>query len=244
SSRNDLLNRLRGQVVELPDLKPVFAHWPQAVSPHKEELDTVVENKMIKLFPPGERLQKMQKGEMALFGAAWWPYAPLSELTIVTHFSTWATKLFVWDDEIDSSEYSNLIKDLDKASLYRRQTVNYIHACLFGDPDSRNRSVHPIIAHFKPIGDALRVVFDYEQLYSFYQELVHYVDSTQVEQKYQIDGNIPSVEEYMTRRMGSSAVRPSLVLTEYGYNMRLPRHLMDNKNMCAVWDATNVIISV
>ena len=50
---------------------------------------------------------------------------------------------------------------------------------------------------------------------SFISELLLFVEMTGVEQETQMTGVIPTVEEYMDRRMGSSAVGLCLAITEY-----------------------------
>ena len=50
---------------------------------------------------------------------------------------------------------------------------------------------------------------------TFLKELEFFVKMTHVEQECQMKGELPSVEEYTSRRMGSSAVRVCLAISEY-----------------------------
>ncbi|KAL8679066.1 MAG: hypothetical protein Q9186_004606 [Xanthomendoza sp. 1 TL-2023] len=52
------------------------------------------------------------------------------------------------------------------------------------------------------------------QIETFFQEFEYFIDMTDVEQRAQMGKQIPSVEEYLQRRMGSSAVRVCLAITE------------------------------
>lgn len=47
------------------------------------------------------------------------------------------------------------------------------------------------------------------------KELEFFVKMTNVEQECQMKGELPSVEDYKWRRMGSSAVRVCLAISEY-----------------------------
>lgn len=71
-----------------------------------------------------------------------------------------------------------------------------------------------------------------------------FVNSTQIEQQHQVDNYLPTVEEYMSRRIGSSAVRVCLALTEFSQNIRISPSVMEDLNMQVVWDSTNIIISL
>lgn len=57
-------------------------------------------------------------------------------------------------------------------------------------------------------------VCEVAQRSTFIKELEFYIEMTHVEQDYQMRGELPSVEEYKQRRMGSSAVRVCLAISE------------------------------
>lgn len=82
---------------------------------------------------------------------------------------------------------------------------------------------------------------------------------TEVEQVCSLNDHLPSVEDYLQRRMGSSAVGVCLALTEYtltgflwlllltiyryAFDMELPTLVMQDIDMRQLWDETNIIIS-
>jgi len=139
-------------------------------------------------------------------------------------------------------------------------------------------SSNPIITKFKPIGDAIFGSFTKgrsmrlfpscnsmtetleAQAASLLYELELFVQMTGVEQQYQMNERLPTVEEYMERRMGSSAVGVCLAMTEFvnfivnGDKMltsdsrscngiEIPPSIMQDADVKALWDETNVIIS-
>lgn len=53
-----------------------------------------------------------------------------------------------------------------------------------------------------------------EQRQNFYEELEFYISTTETEQKFHLDGRIPSLEEYWAVRMGTSAVGACLAVIE------------------------------
>lgn len=61
----------------------------------------------------------------------------------------------MWDDELDSAEYSSLINDLPAAIQYRNDTLDFIGACLTGQKHTSQITDNKVIKSFKPIGDAV-----------------------------------------------------------------------------------------
>lgn len=96
------------------------------------------------------------------------------------------------------------------------------------------------------------------QVERFSDELRFFVQMTGVEQSTQLEGGLPSIEQYLQRRMGSSAVGVCLAITEYSlhisllrllihkrycFNMQLPPSIMAEDDMRNIWTETNMIIS-
>jgi hypothetical protein len=57
SAREELVDRLRGSQITIPDLHALFRHWPQNVSSHARELEAVADVRLKRyqriLEPPG-----------------------------------------------------------------------------------------------------------------------------------------------------------------------------------------------
>ncbi|KAI0596014.1 isoprenoid synthase domain-containing protein [Biscogniauxia sp. FL1348] len=246
TSREKLLAGIKGSKVVIPNLKPVFGHWPQATNPEIEKLDEYIQGTLESLLSgPGDKkqLQRMKKTNVAQFGATWWPFASLEPLKIDTHFATW---LFLWDDETDSQEFSSLINDFEKASAFRKETAEYLKATLSRNcpSDLSHLSTHRMITFFKPIGDAFTKASNDRQLKSFLDELIFFVDMCEEEHRAQQSPELPTIDQYMRRRMGSGAVRTCLALIEYSYGISLPEEVMESKLMQSIWYEANVIICV
>lgn len=94
------------------------------------------------------------------------------------------------------------------------------------------------------------------------REIDLFAEMCEVEQRVLLSGQLPSVESYQRRRMGTSAVTVCLAMHEYvqffgiaqgisgsldhryTLNMRLPQHVILNPKMQMLWDQTNIIIWV
>ncbi|KAF2964683.1 hypothetical protein GQX73_g8904 [Xylaria multiplex] len=244
NTRAELVARIRGSRVRIPDLQGLFTHWPQHVHPEVEKLDEHVQRTLESIFPePQEeqRLRKMKATEVALFAASWWAYAPFEMLCVATTLSIW---LFVWDDELDSTEFSSLIDDFKSASEFRKETIKFIRASLSRNQSSDNLMLtnNRIITCFKPVGDAITAAYNDRQIDTFLKELMFFVDMCQEEHKFQMTADMPTPEQYIQRRMGSGAVRVCLAINEYTTGITLPEEIINSGPIQTIWHETNIII--
>ncbi|KAL9042707.1 MAG: hypothetical protein Q9180_000409 [Flavoplaca navasiana] len=189
-ARDELLQSLQGQTLQIPDLQALLQHWPQYINLELDRLRGHVEMRLQQIFPEGRRLKKTMAADAGLFAASWWPYARYQALEIATDLSIW---LFVWDDELDSTQYSTLALNISRANAFRAETLDFAEKCLIAE---RQQAAPP------------------NQIQTFMKELRFFVEMTAVEQHVQMSKKLPSVDEYRHRRMGSSAVRICLAIAE------------------------------
>ncbi|KAI0143932.1 terpenoid synthase [Hypoxylon sp. NC0597] len=242
--REQLLMSIRGSRVVIPDLQSMISHWPQGTHPEVERLDEYVQKTLTCLLSSssgGARFRKLKASNIALFGATWWPYASYEALEIVTCLSIW---LFAWDDEMDSLELSTVINDWDKASIFRQKTVDYIRQSLSRDLELElsNISTDPLISLFKPVGEAISKSCNDRQISALLDELLFFVNMCGEEHGLQVAHCLPTVEEYVRRRLGSGAVRVCFATIEYAYGITLPQQIRDDEAMQRIWHEANVII--
>ncbi|KAI1119885.1 terpenoid synthase [Nemania abortiva] len=244
--RNNLVNQIRGSRVRISDLKGLLSHWPQEVHPKVQELEQHVEKTLewILAKPDDElRLRKMKASKIGLFTASWWPYASFEALCALATFSAW---LFAWDDEIDSFEFSSLTGDLSSAKAFREGTMHYVRDQLTAKNPENPEAVtnSRLISGFSPVGAALCKSYNNGQINKFLEELEFFIKMCEEEHRTQATGRLPTVEEYMQRRMGSSAVRLCLALSDYATGVAMPADIMSDDSMQIIWHETNIIISV
>ncbi|KAI0486517.1 terpenoid synthase [Xylaria cf. heliscus] len=245
-NREDLLKLMRGSSIKIPDLRPMISHWPQGVHPEAERLRKLVVNDVNRILSPTgdeDRISKVQESALELFAASWWAYAPFDALYIGARLAIW---LFTWDDETDSLEFTSLMGNYDRACEFRKETLAYLKASL-----SKERtyplsdiSTNTIITNFEPVAEALLKCYNDRQLADITNDLLFYINMCEEEHKTQEAGRLPSVDEYLERRMGSGAVRVCLGLTEYACGIRLPDEIMKHEAMVAIWHETNLSISI
>ncbi|KAF2963420.1 hypothetical protein GQX73_g10143 [Xylaria multiplex] len=215
-SREELVARIRGTEVVIPDFQSLLSHWPAQVHEEVCRLSEDVQRRLESIFALEEdksRIQWLTACKLDLFGASWWPSAPFENLVITTALAVW---LFAWDDETDSLEFSPLLKNFEKSCKFRKDTLSYLEAALSLSPDPyilNNASNDRLITNFLPVGQAIARSYD-------------------------------DLEDYIRRREGTSATRVCLALTEYAVNFRLPAAIMESIEMQSIWHEANMIISI
>ncbi|KAH7311393.1 isoprenoid synthase domain-containing protein [Stachybotrys elegans] len=244
NTRDSILAKLRGASIILPDLQDMMKHFPAGVHQDAEKLHQDVQMSLEDLIPSHDgtnRLSSMIAANHAFLGAFWWPGAPYDSMRIATWFLTW---LFYWDDEIDSTEFSTLISDIELSTNYREETLRFIEASLggMGDMELSRISSNPLITSFAPIGKGMWENASERHRNDFLREIQNYFEMTMEEQISQLEERLPSPSEYMARRMYSGGVLPTLALHEYAIGIELPDDVAESKVMQEIWHETNVII--
>ena len=257
-----LASSLRGQTIEVPDLHPDYVGWAQGINPHYKEMVPMVDSKLKRyaslirachilyyspyilrncsLLSDHVKLSKLQKADIALFAAMWWPRAAWNEYQVVTYLSLW---LFAWDDEIDMA-VGDLSHNFQAAQKFRDETALFIgYALGFGEGETPPPTRGAIVSDFKVVADALRGVYTRgtcklgftqlpfeivpdpvynfteilttDQLQDFLHEMQLFLEMAGQEQRYRLTDTIPTPAQYWTCRMGTSAVGICTALNEY-----------------------------
>ncbi|KAI3395276.1 hypothetical protein diail_1474 [Diaporthe ilicicola] len=249
NARQALLSSIKGQVITIPDLKPIFDDWKgiqsRQIGPWLEPLREKVRGRLTILGFDQDKRQRLEAADFALFTALWWPDAPsLAHAEILAYLVIW---LFTWDDEIDEPTGS-YTDDETSAQTYRNHTLNFVGTCLSlpsvpsSSPGPRNR----IVESFDVIGSALLASYDTNQRQRFFDEIARFMTASEVEQSCRLHDRIFTLQEYWSVRMGTSAVYIGSAAGEFsmGFGSPLPLEVMRCSEMQALWDETNIIISI
>ncbi|KAE8447756.1 hypothetical protein EG329_010150 [Mollisiaceae sp. DMI_Dod_QoI] len=103
---------------------------------------------------------------------------------------------------------------------------------------------HPMIESFRVIGEALAEAYTVEQRENFFEDTIFYISTTETEQKWHLESQIPSLEDYWYSRMGTSAVRSCLAMIEFVNGIRGPYAMTTKEpSLTALCDeATKIVI--
>lgn len=189
--------------------------------------------------------KRLEAADFALFTALWWPDArSLAQAEILAYLVIW---LFTWDDEIDEPAGS-YTDDETKAQAYRTHTLHFVGTCLGLTSASEPSLVmsNRIVESFDVIGSALCASYNTHQRQRFFDEIVRFMSASEVEQACRLQDRIFTLREYWSVRMGTSAVYIGSAAGEFSMSSGspLPLEVMRSSEMQALWDETNIIISI
>ncbi|KAF1985433.1 hypothetical protein K402DRAFT_109094 [Aulographum hederae CBS 113979] len=196
-SRQELIYRLQGQAVHVPDLSEVFEDWPKAVHPQLPKLRIEVDQFLDTLISDGSRPQKMKQADLGLFASSCWPYVAPSRLAVLCQIVIQHFRLHHEFNSLSDSVSSNL----SDAAEYCETAENFIGWCLGLNPERPSLQKFPDIKVFRVIGDELRLKFSEQQRKTFFYEVQKYLQSLLREREMREGAQIASVKEYWRLRM-------------------------------------------
>ncbi|EPS43319.1 hypothetical protein H072_2687 [Dactylellina haptotyla CBS 200.50] len=241
---HDYVQSLKGQTLRFPDIDGLFKHWPTGFNPHYEVLRQVQDAELYKLLGPGKRYEALLAADCAFHSASWWPNATFDSLRVV---SALVAFLYIWDNEIDSPEFSNISSDLDAGEGFRERTIEHMRKYLAEElPERgvRSEQVEMAIASFNPVGEAVGFRLSRLQRKLFLEENIRFVRATGDEQRMELGGRAPSIDDYMQIRMGTSGVAALSALTEYMMQVDLGDEIRNDPDIQSIYKENNSIISL
>lgn len=182
-------------------------------------------------------LRRLKRADFGLFAATWWPDLTREQLRLMAYCIIW---LFMWDDEIDS-EQSNLGHELSTAHSYRQRTLDFITTSL-GLADAASEACNNVL--ITSVADVLAPIVSAEkgQRKRFLEEIEFFIHATETEQMRRLENRLPRLDEYISCRMGTSAVGVCVVL----HNILVEEPMVDSNRqvMDEMMLQTNMMISI
>jgi hypothetical protein len=118
--------------------------------------------------------------------------------------------LFFWDDAVDreiGSYLPELALNIEKGSEYRRKSLEFARYHLgLSNPSVEPVAPTPGAAIFAGAGQILRENGNEDVCRRFYDQLVFFMDSCEIEQADRLAGKFPSIQEFWDARWGTTAV--------------------------------------
>ncbi|KAL9095768.1 MAG: hypothetical protein Q9165_002200 [Trypethelium subeluteriae] len=137
--------------------------------------------------------------------------------------------------EIDA-EVGPLASDIQKAQLFRAETIAYVKNCLA--MSEKIPGVCPssnIIQSFEAVSEEVCKVYNEEQRITLIDEIAFFMRTSATEQKARLAPEMPSLPSYIECRMGTSAAGVTCGINEYTYEKALPSAVMKDPDMKVLW---------
>ncbi|KAJ7360778.1 isoprenoid synthase domain-containing protein [Mycena albidolilacea] len=241
---HEYVQTLRGQTLRFPNLDFPLKDWPKGLSPHYEDLRMVQHTELRKLVGAGKAYDVCAATDCAYLVAAWFPNASWDALRLASQIITF---LYLWDDAIDSPELTDMVHDLGASHRFRQETRDQFNRYLADEPapvEANDSQLSPPLRSFIPVGEALAFRTTKGQRAQILSELHKYVDACEYEQLSELSGQAPAIEEYLRRRMGTSAVGFVVASLEYITGIDLGDMIRSDEYVKAVFDETVFNIAI
>ncbi|KAI1293945.1 terpenoid synthase [Xylaria venustula] len=227
--------QLSGQILHTPDFVKTLASWPTDTNKHIEEIEVLVDEYLERIITSDTKLKALKQADFAKLISLWYPDAEWPELKVATAYTVW---IFVWDDEVDAGD----IFEEHLAHEYYRKSIAYSHYILGLDKHSTNGTgtvaPGPNMALFADFGCVLKERADIHQRQRFFDNLKDFMEKVGIEHSYRLSGAMPTLNDYMTIRMGSVGCTPQIALTDFILRIRLPESIMRCDAMVVLWEET------
>ncbi|KAK8030724.1 hypothetical protein PG990_000458 [Apiospora arundinis] len=213
-SFDEVKEALVGQTLTVPNLRPLFGHWPQGINPALSSLQSAISGSTEKFGMKPEHRESLIDANVVDFAALCWPEVDLEALEFWTHLVMWTWIVEGYTD--------TLVADEAAANAFRSKAKSVWSSMLeLGEPESRmetqappqQRQYQTLIASFKPFAARFCQMFDLESRQLLLDELFVYLKGTELEAKMRSSRQMPSYERYLNMRMLANGSGFFLVLS-------------------------------
>ncbi|KAK7935828.1 isoprenoid synthase domain-containing protein [Apiospora marii] len=197
-SFDEVKETLAGRTLTVPDLRPLFQHWPQDVNPALGRLQQAVLSGLEKFALKPQHRESLIDANVAHFTAHCWPDADFDTLNFLAHLVLWAWVIEGYTDK--------LVADAAAALSFRAEAKDVWSSMLgltdhHGPRDVSQESLqYPLVASFKPIAARLCQMFNRDSRQLLLDELFIYLGGTELEAKMRGTGKMPTFDRYMSMR--------------------------------------------
>jgi hypothetical protein len=110
------------------------------------------------------------------------------------------------------------VSDLEASVAFRQKSIAHFERFLADDPPQGqpNADSPPVtLRSFDAVGEGAALCMTRGQRLKFLDELVRYMDACDTEQRSEMSGVAPTIEQYLPCRMGTSAAGAVVAILEY-----------------------------
>lgn len=135
---------------------------------------------------------------------------------------------------------------LDNAAAFEAayiELMDFVYKSLKLDGDERReqpKSQVAAIDSFRHIGETLCLKYSLSQRRRFYESCKMTMDGYRTEQQLRVSGRLPTWDEYLEYREGSSCISMCVAMIELAIGSHLPDEILESEEIKALWKETVV----
>ncbi|KAH9875880.1 hypothetical protein IAQ61_003345 [Plenodomus lingam] len=222
--RDEIVARLCGQKVIVPNLDYLYGAWKIVVHPDTNDLRENLENWFTEYVPTPAQRNKQRKVDNALCTGYFFPGVSREKLFILGSLIAF---FFFWDDEIDCGTLTN---DRVKTEAYCDDSIAFIRHHM--QPERSIKPPAPGRMHnsgaFVEIGKAMQVGSDKASRDRFTDAVCGFISAVRLSQGLWLEG-CSTYEDYTKRRIATVGVKPLLMVLQWSYGLSLPQSIYDHE---------------
>ncbi|KAI1102360.1 terpenoid synthase [Jackrogersella minutella] len=233
-----LAKMLKGQRLVIPDMRPIFAHWPSGQNEHYETMKEVVDKQLDAQSMEEEARRAFTDMNPALLAATWWPTASKDQYRVLIDMIIW---FGYWDDLVEK-----LAPDSSAAEALRSATKIVVRQSLGLTPHAQEDTItsNPLILDFKRIARGVRKDYDEEQRRTLLGHFDRYIDATRLEAEAELSDKLPTLKRYWEVRILTSGMSTLLGFNEFAVQAKVPSRLSSSAAYETLLVTTIVINSI
>ncbi|KAI1416974.1 terpenoid synthase [Hypoxylon sp. FL1857] len=244
SEKELLAKRLKGQRLVIPDMRPIFAHWPFGQNEKYQEMKDMIDKRLASQPMKEDSRRTFNEMNPTLLAATWWPTSSKNRYQVLVDLIIW---FFNWDDLVES-----LASDPSAAEGLRSATKTLVRQSFgLGGLEEDMSISNPLILGFKNIAEEVCKVYDevtpgggIEQRRVLVGHFNRYIDATRLEAEADMSEKLPSLKRYWEVRVLTSGMGALLSFTEFAAEVKLPSKIVSSAAYESLWVTTIVINSI
>ncbi|KAI8958720.1 terpenoid synthase [Daldinia sp. FL1419] len=237
SEKELVAKRLKGQRLVIPDIRPIFAHWPSEQNENYETVKDIIDKRIAEQPMKDEARTAFCNMNPSLLAAKWWPRSSKENYRVLVDLIIW---FGYWDDLSESLAADPISAEnlRDATKILGRQSLG------LATSEEEIAISNPLILDFKRIGGKIAAAYDEEQRKTFLDHFEKYIDSTRLEAEADLSGTLPSLKDYWEVRILTSGMGILLGVTEFVAEVKLPTSVVSSAAYDTLWTTTIVINSI
>ncbi|KAJ0158158.1 hypothetical protein CTA2_12187 [Colletotrichum tanaceti] len=251
-----LINRLEGLVMIIPDLRGMISHWPSGENVHCDIIDVLINRFLESCDALPQDITNVRDANPTLLASSLWPNVSKKKLGTLTLMVLWQGKL---DDYIEAMEH----KSQAKSREFRFRVKEYIAQYLELSEGPKEPPTSSIISTFQPVARMICQQYnkgEYEwapttaemrsdqavpdQRRRLKASLFEYIDSTVQETRYVESGEVPTDFKYEMLRKKTGGTGPLCALAEFATGLQWPSFVFDSHPYKMMLQAVAIIVGL
>ncbi|GIZ44692.1 hypothetical protein CKM354_000788300 [Cercospora kikuchii] len=194
--------QIQGQSIVIPPLESLLPPgWPLHKNEHYAVAKPIIEEWITQVIDGRKRQAATIMADMTGIAAYFYPL--IEDLEVFIALAKFVHWIFFFDDRLDDGD---LVHDTTLAKQYREDTLQLCAQCFLPEDHGSPKPTRWLnVSWIEEIASAITPLLAYDHRRALVDEIDHYINACDLEQRYRNSDDLPSVQEFMIFRYNSGA---------------------------------------